>query len=69
LFQGFTHIPRGTKPHTPFSLSVSVEDEKLAREGLDSIANEGRLGAVLMQFPISFKSQDDTRDYRHPLNG
>jgi uncharacterized protein YecE (DUF72 family) len=63
LFQGFTHVPRGTKPPTPFNLTVKAEDEKLAREGLDSIANEGRLGAVLIQFPISFKSQDDTRDY------
>ncbi|HEY2498381.1 MAG TPA: DUF72 domain-containing protein [Candidatus Angelobacter sp.] len=69
LFQGFTHVPRGTKPNTPFSLSVSTEDEKLAREGLESIANEGMLGAVLIQFPISFKNADDTRDYPFHLIG
>jgi uncharacterized protein YecE (DUF72 family) len=69
LFQGFTHVARGTKAPVPFNLAVSAEDEKLAREGLDSIANEGRLGAVLIQFPISFKNQDDTRDYLFGLIG
>lgn len=63
LYQGFTHSPRGSKPPSPFNLAVDPEEEKLAREGLDSIAEEGKLGAVLMQFPISFKNADDTRDY------
>ena len=63
LFQGFTHIPRGTKSPSPFQLTVSPKDEGLTREGLDSIASEGRLGAVLVQFPVSFKNADDTRDY------
>jgi uncharacterized protein YecE (DUF72 family) len=67
LFQGFTHAPRGSKAPSPFNLTVSPEDEKLAREGLDSIANEGRLGAVLIQFPVSFKNEDDTRDYLFAL--
>src|ERR1700747_2918401 len=39
LFQGFTHVPKGTRPPSPFLLTVTAEDEKLAREGLDSIAN------------------------------
>jgi hypothetical protein len=55
LFQGFTHIPRGAKSSSPFQLTVSSKDEGLPREGLDSIASEGRLGAVLVQFPVSFK--------------
>jgi uncharacterized protein YecE (DUF72 family) len=63
LFQGFTHAPQGTRPPSPFQLTVSAEDEKLTREGLDSIANEAKLGAVLIQFPVSFKNGDDTRDY------
>ena len=63
LYQGFTHVPRGTVAPSPFQLTVSPEEEKLAREGLDSIAEEGKLGAVLVQFPISFKNADDTRDY------
>jgi uncharacterized protein YecE (DUF72 family) len=44
-------------------LNVDSKEEKLAREGLDSIAGEGKLAAVLMQFPVSFKNADDTRDY------
>ena len=67
LFQGFTHTPQGTRPPSPFALTVSDEDEKLAREGLDSIADQGRLGAVLIQFPVSFKNADDTRDYLFQL--
>jgi uncharacterized protein YecE (DUF72 family) len=69
LFQGFTHVTRGTRPPSPFNLLVSAKDEKSAREGLDSIAQEGRLGAVLIQFPISFKNEDDTRDYLFALIG
>jgi len=63
LYQGFTHCPRGTRQPSPFQLKVDPKEEKLAREGLDSIAVEGKLAAVLMQFPISFKNADDTRDY------
>ena len=69
LFQGFTHVPRGSKPPSPFNLTVDAEDERMAREGLDSLAGEGKLGAVLMQFPISFKNADDTRDYLFRLIG
>jgi uncharacterized protein YecE (DUF72 family) len=67
LYQGFTHLPRGSRASSPFTLTVPPAEEKLAREGLDSIANEGKLGAVLIQFPISFKNQDDTRDYLFAL--
>jgi uncharacterized protein YecE (DUF72 family) len=67
LFQGFTHVPRGSAVPSPFLLAVSPKDEELAREGLDSLANEGRLGAVLLQFPVSFKNADDTRDYLFSL--
>jgi uncharacterized protein YecE (DUF72 family) len=67
LFQGFTHAPHGTQPPAPFQLTVSAEEEKLAREGLDSLAGEDKLGAVLVQFPVSFKNADDTRDYLFQL--
>lgn len=67
LYQGFTHVPQGSKAPSPFALTVSAKDEKLAREGLDSIAEEGKLGAVLIQFPMSFKNADDTRDYLFAL--
>jgi uncharacterized protein YecE (DUF72 family) len=67
LFQGFTHSPRGVRPASPFNLAVGAEDEALARAGLDSIASEGKLGALLIQFPVSFKNADDTRDYLFAL--
>jgi len=67
LFQGFTHLPKGARPPSPFTLTVSPEDEKQAREGLDSLATEGKLGAVLLQFPVSFKNEDDRRDYLFAL--
>jgi len=67
LYQGFTHVPKRSKAPSPFTLSVPEKEEKLAREGLDSIAGEGKLGAVLVQFPISFRNQDDTRDYLFAL--
>ena len=40
-----------------------ADDERLAKEGLDSLAGEGMLGALLAQFPISFKNTDRNRDY------
>lgn len=69
LFQGFTHVARGTRPPSPFNLTVPAEEEQLVREGLDSIAAESKLGAVLIQFPVSFKNADDTRDYLFKLIG
>ncbi|MGI9065284.1 MAG: DUF72 domain-containing protein [Pyrinomonadaceae bacterium] len=38
-------------------------DEKAVREGMDALRSEGKLGAVLMQFPWSFKNTDDDRLY------
>ncbi len=43
--------------------AFSAEDVKLAREALDALAEEGRLGAVLMQFPWSFKREDANREW------
>src|SRR5208337_269246 len=39
------------------------QDERLAREGLDSLAAEGKLGALLIQFPVSFKNASLNREY------
>lgn len=43
------------------------EDEKLTREGFDSLASEGKVGAVLAQFPISFKNTPENREYLRKL--
>jgi uncharacterized protein YecE (DUF72 family) len=42
---------------------ATADDEKLVREGLDELANAGKLGAVLLQFPWSFKNTDEDRMY------
>ena len=46
---------------------ATAEDEKLVREGMDSLAKEGKLGAVLVQFPWSFKNEADERVYLSKL--
>jgi uncharacterized protein YecE (DUF72 family) len=38
-------------------------DEKEFREGIDPLAEAGKLGALLLQFPWSFKNTDDERAY------
>ena len=43
--------------------NATAEDEKLFREGIDPLAEAGRLGAVLIQFPWSFKNTDEDRAY------
>jgi uncharacterized protein YecE (DUF72 family) len=42
---------------------ATAEDEKQVREGMDVLALAGKLGAVLLQFPWSFKNTDDERVY------
>lgn len=53
LHKVFTH-KRGT---------ATTEDEKAFREGLDPLAEAGKLGAVLIQFPWSFKNELEERGY------
>ena len=42
---------------------ASEADEKAVREGFDELASSGKLGAVLLQFPWSFKNTDEDRVY------
>jgi len=53
LYRKFTH-ERG---------KADTEDEKLFREGVNPLAEAGKLGAVLIQFPWSFKNDRDERTY------
>ena len=46
---------------------ATAEDEKRVREGMDVLARAGKLGAVLLQFPWSFKNTDDERVYLSKL--
>lgn len=42
---------------------ATVEDERAVREAMDPLAEAGKLGAVLLQFPWSFKHTDEERAY------
>ena len=53
LFRRFTH-ERG---------KAMAEDERLYREGIDPLMEAGKLGAVLIQFPWSFKNDIDDCNY------
>jgi uncharacterized protein YecE (DUF72 family) len=64
LNQAFTHSPAAAIESTSAAtIKPNVEAEKLAKEGLDSIAGEGALAALLIQFPVSFKNTNQNRDY------
>jgi len=39
------------------------DDEKTFREGIDPLVKAGKLGALLLQFPWSFKNTDEERAY------
>jgi len=68
LHRSFTHSPLAvTEPTSAVSIRQNPEDERLAREGLDSLAAEGKLGALLIQFPVSFKNTQLNREYLEQL--
>jgi len=46
---------------------ATTDDEKQVREGMDALRSAGKLGAVLLQFPWSFKNTDDERIYLSKL--
>lgn len=52
LWQRFTH-----------ERNANRADEKLFKEGLAPLAEAGRLGALLLQFPWSFKNTKANREY------
>jgi uncharacterized protein YecE (DUF72 family) len=56
-----------TEPTSAASIRPTDEDEVRTREGLDAIANEGKLGALLIQFPVSFKNTSLNREYLERL--
>ena len=56
LFRRFTH-----------ERDASTDDERAFKEGIAPIADAGRLGALLLQFPWSFKNTPEKRDYMAAL--
>src|ERR1700745_2627992 len=68
LYRAFTHSPIAVmEPTSAASIRPTDEDEARTREGLDPIASEGRLGALLIQFPVSFKNTSLNREYLERL--
>jgi uncharacterized protein YecE (DUF72 family) len=64
LYRAFTHSPIAVmEPTSAATIRPTDDDELRTREGLDAIANEGRLGALLIQFPVSFKNTSLNREY------
>jgi uncharacterized protein YecE (DUF72 family) len=68
LHRSFTHSPLAVmEPTSAASIRPSDKDERLAREGLESLAAENMLGALLIQFPVSFKNTSLNREYLDEL--
>jgi uncharacterized protein YecE (DUF72 family) len=68
LHRSFTHSPLAVmEPTSAASIRPNDKDERLAREGLNSLAAEGKLGALLIQFPVSFKNTSLNREYLEQL--
>jgi uncharacterized protein YecE (DUF72 family) len=64
LYRAFTHSPNSVlEPTSAASIRPTDEDEVMTREGLDALAGSGRLGALLIQFPVSFKNTSLNREY------
>ena len=47
--------------------SASLQDEKACKQGLEPLAAAGRLGALLLQFPWSFKNTRENHEYMSGL--
>ncbi len=68
LHRSFTHNPMAVmEPTSAAWIRPNDEDEALAREGLEALAGEGKLGALLIQFPVSFKNTSLNREYLEKL--
>jgi len=64
LYRAFTHSPVPVmEPTSAATIRPTDDDEARTREGLDALAGEGRLGALLIQFPVSFKNTSLNREY------
>ena len=68
LHRSFTHSPMAAmEPTSAVSIRPNDDDERLAREGLEALAATGKFGALLIQFPVSFKNTALNREYLETL--
>ena len=71
LARFFNAIEINSSFYRPFTVStakswasrVAAARDFMVREGMEVLASAGKLGAVLLQFPWSFKNTDDERVY------
>jgi len=63
LFQKFTHPEMFHKATGADPSDLDQKDVDEFRAALDPIASAGKLGALLAQFPASFKNEPNTRGY------
>jgi uncharacterized protein YecE (DUF72 family) len=64
LYKAFTHSPIAVvQPTSSQTIRANEEDERATKEGLDVLRSEGKLGALLAQFPVSFKNTNENRDW------
>lgn len=63
LYQKFTHPEMFQKATGADPWSLGQDDVDQFRAALDPLASAGKLGALLAQFPASFKNEPDTRGY------
>jgi uncharacterized protein YecE (DUF72 family) len=66
LYQKFTH-PKMYKEATGAEADVRTGDFALFKEGIAPLAEAGKLGALLAQFPPSFKASEETREQLEDL--
>ena len=70
LNRAFTHSPVAVlEPTSAKTIRPGDSEERDAKAGYDAIAAEGMFGALLAQFPISFKCTDENRAYVEQLVG
>jgi uncharacterized protein YecE (DUF72 family) len=68
LNRAFTHSPVAVlEPTSAKTIRPAASDEEEAKAGYDALAEENMLGALLAQFPISFKYTDENRAYLDQL--
>ena len=68
LYRAFTHSPAAAlESSSAGTIRPQQADEADVMRGFDVLASQRRLGAVLAQFPISFKYSDENRAYLDAL--
>ena len=67
LYRRFTHAPAAGQSTSADTIHPEAGDEAEVKRGFDALASQGRLGAVLAQFPISFKYGEENRGYLEKL--